>query len=118
MRISLPSGAWIEAKDNTAPGDRFAVQDAVAVTIEDGTTTIRGAQSAQWRTFLARVVTAWSYDAPLPCNDISVLDSVPSEDDDIDALEDALLARFERITRRRSPNQNRPPAKTNATSSG
>jgi hypothetical protein len=116
VEITLPSGASVTVKDNTPPGDRFAVQDSVEVTVgADGVTRVQGAQASQWKAFLARVITGWSYPAPLPSQDIRVLDSYPETDEDIDALDDALAARFERVTRRRSPNPPRPPAPTNAT---
>ena len=120
MRITLPSGAWIDCKDNTLQGDRFAIQDSVDLVVEDGKTVIHGAQSAQWRAFLSRVILAWSYDVPVPSvGGAQVLDDYPTTDDDIDALDDALAERFDRITRRRGgPNRRTQPSSTNATSPG
>jgi hypothetical protein len=117
MRITLPSGAWIDVKDNTLQGDRFAIQDSVDLVVEDGKTVIHGAQSAQWRAFLSRVILAWSYDVPIPSvGGVAVLDEHPTTDDDIDALDDALAARFNRIVGRRgSPNRQRQPSSTSPT---
>jgi len=117
MEITLPSGATISVKDNTVPGDRFAVQDAPQVWIEDGRTVVQNAASSQWKAFLGRVITAWSYPVPVPAvAGLQVLDEYPDTDDDIDALEDALQARFDRIMRRRSPNSPSRPSPTSATS--
>ena len=115
-RITLPSGAWVDVKDNMVPADRFAVQDSVETVIEDGRAVIRGAASSQWKAFLSRVVVAWSYDGvPIPSHDLAVLDAYPDKEDDADALEDALQQRYERIVRRR-PTTPRPPSPTSATS--
>jgi hypothetical protein len=108
MEIALPSGATVTVKDNTVPKDRFAVQDAVDVVVEDGRTVIHGAQSAQWKAFLSRVITAWSFPAPIPSEGgEGVLDEYPTTDDDIDALEDALRERYDRIVRRRPTAQSK-----------
>lgn len=120
MRIDLPSGAWVDVKDNTVPGDRFAVQDSVDVVVEDGRTVIHGAASSQWKAYLSRVVLAWSYSekgVPLPSQNIAVLDEYPDQEEDADALEDALQARYDRIVRRR-PTTQRQPSPTNGTSTG
>jgi len=109
MRITLPSGAWVDVKDNMVPADRFAVQDSVETVIEDGRAVIRGAASSQWKAFLSRVVVAWSYDGvPIPSHDLAVLDAYPDTEDDADALEDALQDRYERVTRRRPTARPRP----------
>jgi hypothetical protein len=104
VRVTLPSGAWVEVKDNFLPGDRFAVEGSVDVVIEDGKTYIHGAGPAQWKAFLTRAVTAWSYSeqgVPLPSQSADVLDSYPATEDDDDALRNALQERYERIVRRR-----------------
>jgi hypothetical protein len=119
VEITLPSGATISVKDSTVPGDRFAVQDSVDMVVEDGKTYIHGAASAQWKAFLTRVITGWSYESvPIPAvGGSQVLDEYPQTDDDIDALEDALRERYERIINRgrRSPNPARPPSPTSGT---
>jgi hypothetical protein len=119
VRIDLPSGAWVDVKDNIVPGDRFAVQDAVDIVIEDGKTYIHGAASGQWRAFMTRIVTGWSYSeqgVPIPSQNPEVLDLYPDKEEDADALEDALQARYDRIVRRR-PTTPKPSAPTNGTSS-
>lgn len=118
MEITLPSGATVQVKDNTVPGDRFAVQDAPEVWFEDGKTIVQNAASSQWKAFLTRVITGWSYGVPIPAvAGPQVLDEYPQTDDDIDALEDALQPRYERIMRRRgSPNSGSRPSPTSGTS--
>jgi hypothetical protein len=116
MRIELPSGSWVDVKDNTVPGDRFAIQDSVDVVIEDGKSVIHGAASAQWKAFLSRVVTGWSFPVPIPSvAGTQVLDEYPDKEDDADALEDALQERYDRLVRRR-PTTRRQPSPTSETS--
>jgi hypothetical protein len=116
VEIALPSGASVTVKDNTVPGDRFAVQDSVDVVVEDGRTVIHGAASAQWKAFLTRVITGWSFPVPIPAvAGPQVLDEYPDQEEDADALEDALQARYDRIVRRR-PTTQRQPSPTSGTS--
>jgi hypothetical protein len=117
VEITLPSGATVTVKDNTVPGDRFAIQDSVDLVIEDdGRRVIRGAASSQWKAFLGRVVTAWSFPVPIPSvAGLQVLDEYPDKEEDADALEDALQERYERLVRRR-PTTQRQPSPTSRTS--
>jgi hypothetical protein len=116
MDITLPSGATVSVKDNTVPGDRFAVQDSVQSYIEDGRIVVPKAASSQWKAFLTRVITGWSYQVPIPSvGGEQVLEEYPNTDDDIDALEDALRERYERIVNRR-PTTRRQPSPTSGTS--
>jgi hypothetical protein len=116
VRIDLPSGAWVDVKDNSVPGDGYAVSDAVEIFVEDGKTYIVGAGSGQWKTFLSRMITAWSFPVPIPSvGGLGVLDEYTDEADD-DALKDALQERYDRIVRRR-PTTPKPSAQTNGTSS-
>lgn len=118
MEITLPSGATVTVKDNTVPGDRFAIQDSVDLVIEDGKTYIRGAASSQWRAFLTRVITGWSFPVPIPSvAGPQVLDEYPPDEADADALEDALTERYERLVRRR-PTTRKQPSPTSGTSPG
>jgi hypothetical protein len=116
-RITLPSGAWIEVKDSTVPGDRFAIQDAVSLVVrDDGSRVVQGAASGTWKAFLARVITGWSYPVPVPAvAGAQVLDDYPDAEEDDDALQDALQERFDRLSKPR-PTTRKPPSPTNATS--
>ena len=116
MEITLPSGATVTVKDNTVPGDRFAIQDSVDLVIEDGKTYIRGAASSQWRAFLTRVITGWYFPVPIPSvAGPQVLDEYPPDEADADVLEDALQERYERLVRRR-PTTRKQPSPTSGTS--
>jgi hypothetical protein len=118
LRIELPSGAWVDVKDNTVPGDRFAIQDAPETIVEDGKIIVRGAASSMWKAFLARLITAWSWPVPIPAAaGLQVLDEYPPDEDDAAALEDALTERYDRLSRRR-PTTPRPPSPTKETSPG
>jgi hypothetical protein len=118
VRISLPSGAWIEVRDNDKPSDRWAVADAPDVVNIDGQVSVRNAQGNMGKTYYARVILAWSYEAPFSPENLELFgDEWPGDMDDFLALEDALQERFSRVSRsRRSPNPQRPPSPTNATS--
>ena len=117
MRIELPSGAWVDVKDNTVPGDRFAIQDSTMLEVlEDGRRVVRGAAGKQYRAFLTRIMTGWSFPVPIPAvAGDGVLDDWPDQEDDDDALQDALQERFDRLTRAR-PTAPRKPAPTSGTS--
>ena len=118
MEIALPSGATVTVKDNTVPGDRFAIQDSVDVMIEDGKSVIHGAASSQWKAFLTRLITGWSFPVPIPSvAGPQVLDEYPDKEDDADALEDALQERYDRLMRRR-PTMRKQPSPTSGTSPG
>jgi hypothetical protein len=119
MRIDLPSGAWVECKDNMAPMDRYAVRDAPDTARDDnGDLIIVNAAGNMWREFLARVITAWSWPDPVPSADQAVLNRVPELEEDQEELERVLRPRYERIagTSRRG-NRPRPPAATSGTPS-
>jgi hypothetical protein len=116
VRITLPTGAWVDVKDSTSPGDRFAIQDSVDLVVEDGKTYIRGAASSQYKAFLSRLITGWSYEGvPIPSQNLSVLEEYPPDEDDANALEDALQERYDRLVRRR-PTARTKPSATSGTS--
>lgn len=68
MRLDLPSGAWIDVREQLKAADLFKAQGALRVTVgADGKIdTDAGVMALVTTTLLARVITAWSYDAPLP----------------------------------------------------
>ena len=118
MQITLPSGATITVRDDLKPADRFAIRDAPEVSVEDGRTVVRNAAGNSWKAFLTRVITGWSYPVPVPAVAGSqVLDDYPDTEADMDALEDALQARYERAQGRSRPNPPRPQPQTSGTSS-
>ena len=117
MEIALPSGGSVTVRDNTTPGDHWAVVDAPDVVNEDGNVSVRNAQGNMWKKFLSRVVTGWSYGVPLnPENPELFGDAWPGDEDDFFALRDALQERFDRVARsRRSPNSQSKPSPTSGT---
>jgi hypothetical protein len=118
MRINLPSGSWVEVRDNFVPNDAYAVADAPDVVNDDGQVSVKNATGNMWKVFLSRVIVGWSYEGePLPSQDIKVLEKYPDSEDDFFALREALQDRFDRLAnRRRSPNQRTQPSSTNVTS--
>lgn len=117
MEIALPSGGSVTVRDNTTPGDHWAVVDAPDVVNEDGNVSVRNAQGNMWKKFLSRVVTGWSYGVPLnPENPELFDDAWPGDEDDFFALRDALQERFDRVARsRRSPNSQSKPSPMSGT---
>lgn len=120
MEIPLPSGATVTIRDNTTPGDHWAVVDAPDVVNEDGQVSVRNASGNMWKTFMARVVQGWSYSVPFQPESPRLFDDDwPGDEDDFFALTDALQERFDRVARsRRSPNSRSKPSPTSGTSSG
>jgi hypothetical protein len=118
--IALPSGATVTIRDNTTPGDHWAVVDAPDVENEDGKVSVRNASGNMWKEFLGRTVIGWSYSVPFqPRNQMLFDDDWPGDEDDFFALRDALQERFDRVARsRRSPNSSSKPSPTSGTSSG
>jgi hypothetical protein len=119
MRIELPSGVWVDSKDNVTPGDHWAVVDAPDVSNDDGQVVVKHASGNMWKVFLSRSVIAWSYETPFQPGNLDLFDEGwPGDLDDFMALRDALQERFERVARsRRSPNSQSKPSPTNGTSS-
>lgn len=115
MRVDLPSkrpdgsSNWVEIRDKVRPLDRPAIQEAgFRVTIEtkpDGTEVRHatgGGQSLMQFALLGRVITAWSFDGvPIPSQNIArpedVLDSVFTDEDDWDAVCEAIQPMLDRI---------------------
>ena len=76
MRIELASIGpdnspnWIEVRDKIKGGDIFAVHEASEIPVDqDGRTTsvsYQGLEDAQFAALAQRVITAWSFQVPLP----------------------------------------------------
>jgi hypothetical protein len=67
-RIDLPSGNWIEYRDALKAKDRFAVQNAIKLTMtSQGTQEYAGGtQNAMVVALLTRLITSWSFEDPVP----------------------------------------------------
>lgn len=63
MRVDLPSGAWIEYRDELLGGDKRRTQEAVTFTIQDGQQQkiSAGIQNEMRVALLAGIITDWSY---------------------------------------------------------
>lgn len=61
-KVELPSGGWVEYREKLMAGDKFAVQDAIAVEIKDGANkTTLGSLNDIRNALLGRIITNWSY---------------------------------------------------------
>ena len=108
MKIELvstgPDGApnWIEVRDKIKGGDIFAVREANEVPIdEDGRTTsvsFLKLEDAQFAALAQRVITAWSFQVPLPAS-VAAAKSVISDldEDDFWTLHAALKPMLDKI---------------------
>lgn len=80
MRVELPAGQWAEIKspDDLTGGDLLAVERSIKMDTDGKRANITAAVGAERRTgLLARIITGWSLDLPLPNGDPSVLEQVP-----------------------------------------
>jgi hypothetical protein len=62
VEIELPSGNKVVVREKLRPGDRFAVQDAPDVIVQqDKTVVVRNAAANTLPAFLARVIESWTF---------------------------------------------------------
>jgi hypothetical protein len=81
MKVDLPSGGWVDIREEFSPADRRHVLAAVDFTSEGGVVTIPGdVAESQTRAFLAETILSWSFDGiPVPSSNIGgadILDTV------------------------------------------
>jgi hypothetical protein len=110
LRLDLPSGGWIEYRDQLRGKDKFAVQGAIRFTMEEGRAQeVTGAVSNNMRNaLLARIITDWSFPEPIPAkrSDLDLSDPLQLEDaigepldiDDYNALQEAVEPLFEKVS--------------------
>jgi hypothetical protein len=68
-RVELSNENWVEYRENLKAMDRFAVQDAVTLQFsEGGNKASLGMMNDQRNALLGRIITAWSYNTPIPSN--------------------------------------------------
>jgi hypothetical protein len=68
-KCELPSGAWVEYREQLKAKDRFAAQDAAIMSLNtEGDARISGLaiQNSIRNALLASIITQWSYDHPVP----------------------------------------------------
>jgi hypothetical protein len=102
MRIELANDQWIEVRDRIKGGDIAAVQDAGKIALdEDGRpaeVSYQGIDARQFRALAQRMITAWSFQVPLPSSlaaATSVIDDL--DEDDYWALYGGLKPKLDKI---------------------
>jgi hypothetical protein len=113
MRVELPSGAWVELRDKLLAIDRFAVQEAALVETGDKSRVSYLTLANDMRNaLLGRIITSWSYDAPIPSkNSFAAADVVignAMDLEDYDALEDAVQPLMDLISGKTQPSPKKP----------
>ena len=121
-RIELPSGAWLQVRSKMTVEDQRAVQGAVDVEVRtdgDGNNVARlpGDHQARRRAaLLHRIIVAWSYtDAgiPVPSQNVAgvdTVDSVISDLDDMNEVDEKITPLMEKVNPTRRPNSRKPSA--------
>jgi len=109
-KLDLPSGAWVEYRDRLMAGDRFMVQAAAKVEVNQGDgmsrTSYLEMNNDMRNTLLGRIITGWSYPAPTPSQAGQPADLVIGnvmDLDDYSALEEAVEPLMAKIGGRREP---------------
>jgi hypothetical protein len=105
MRVELPSGAWVECRDELTGGDKRRTQEAITFTIQDGQQqrVSAGIHNDMRVALLAGIITAWSYAEdkgwPIPASNpggSAVLDLLPI--DDYNALGEAMEPLLKKVS--------------------
>lgn len=111
MRIEMPSQQaddtpnWIDVRTDLRVKDRLAVQEVATVQIgESGNSmSMLAMQNDMRNALLGRIITAWSYDFPIPANNHFVAADVAigeMELDDYSVLEAAVQPYMDKISGR------------------
>lgn len=99
---------WVTVRRVTdiVSGDRKAVRRAISIDIgEDGTSHLNAGVADDMReALLARIITGWSFDLPLPVADPASLDKLPL--DAYDALIEATEVHFKAVDFRKQASKN------------
>lgn len=86
-RVDLPSGNWVEYREQLKAVDRFAVQDAITMEFKDGANkTTLGIANDIRNALLGRIITGWSFPGQFPAQvkDVAAPDIVIGEAMDLD----------------------------------
>jgi hypothetical protein len=76
-KLELPSGGWVEYREELKAGDRFAAQAAAESIIgEDNRPRLNalGMNNSMRNALLAAIITGWSYPVPVPAGNDFVPD--------------------------------------------
>lgn len=109
MRVELPSGNWIEMRDKLFASDKFAVQEAIVLTVQDDRAqrVTGGIQNQMRNALLKQIITAWSFPVPIPSDPRMPGDIGQTLDlDDYNTLEEAVDPLLQKVSF--SPNREQP----------
>lgn len=109
-RCELPSGNWVEYREDLKAADKFAVQDAVILEYDenDKRRMRAGTINVMRNTLLVRTITAWSFEGiPVPGQNMAGVDTLGDilTIEDYDALAEAVAPLLDKITGVTAPNQ-------------
>jgi hypothetical protein len=108
--IELPSGAWVDYRNDLKAGDKFATQDAVVLEYDESDKRkIRGGTTNVMRNaLLARIITAWSFQGiPVPSQNIAGIETLGEtlDIDDYNFLAEAVAPLLDKVAFTSAPNQ-------------
>ena len=86
-KIDLPSGAWVEIREDLKARDRFDVQAVAKLEVGEGKNkaALYEMQNDMRNCLLGRIITAWSYAVPVPsANSFQAADVVIGDAMDLD----------------------------------
>jgi hypothetical protein len=110
VRLDLPSGNWIDYRDNLLAADKFAVQDAIVFEYDDSDKRRfrAGSTNTMRNALLHRIITAWSYQGvPVPSQNIAGVETIGEmlDIDDYNALAEAVAPLLDKVAFTSAPNQ-------------
>lgn len=113
-KVDLPSGAWVEIRTELLVRDRFIVQEAARATLDEtGSSQVSylAMQNDMRNALLGRIITAWSYQVPVPAqNSFAAADVIIGDHMDLDdyaALEREVEPLMEKISGKGAPDPKR-----------
>lgn len=86
-KIDLPSGAWVEIREDLKARDRFAVQEVATLEVGEGRNkaALYAMQNDMRNQLLGLIIIAWSYPVPVPsANSFTAADVVIGDAMDLD----------------------------------
>lgn len=109
MRVELPSKNWVELRDKLYAADKFAVQEAVVLTVSDDRAqkVTGGIQNAMRNALLRQIITSWSFSVAIPSDPRMPGDIGSTLDlDDYNVLEEAVEPLLQKVSF--APNRTQP----------
>jgi hypothetical protein len=108
-KIDLPSGAWVEIREDLKARDRFEVQSVAMLEVGEGRNkaALYEMQNDMRNALLGRIITSWSYGVPVPsANSFAAADVIIGEAMDLDdyaVLADEVEPLMDKIQGRKAP---------------